>query len=207
MSKIIDNKKKKQKEEEQPISIMGATLVDGFCNYEVEIIKGTGVGTHGVKGAGLFKDDLADAFADLNVHLACIDEVFKHSGKEFKDINKMIPDELTGLYRVVSFKIKGKKNNEYVILMGTKYVTSSGGYMEIKTPKIGLDKLSSYKWWNELKQCTDTARKEVELYMGGKFTPVEEEEGKTNPNQLSILDGENGKGEITDADFKLAKVK
>jgi len=194
--------------DERSLTIKEATIVDGFCNYTVEIIKGTGIGDHNIKGAGLIKDDLADAFADFNVHLAVIDEVFKHANIEIKDIDKMISHELTSLYRVTSFKIKGGKDNESIILKGIKHVSSSGGFMEIVAPKIALDNLSSYHWYNELKAASDTARREVELYMNGKFTPVKEEEPEEDANQQKLpFDASSAAGgKELDDEFKDAKV-
>lgn len=58
--------------------------------------------------------------------------------------------------------------------------------MSIETPKIPIDAASHYKWYNELKEASDKARLEVELYKGGKFTLPEKH--VPDPNQMSIVD-------------------
>lgn len=171
-----------------PYIITEASINDDFCDYTFEINEGIGLGdTHKVKGSGIIKDDMRKAFSKFNVHLACIDDVFKHSDIEVNDIDNLHTDELTGHYHVTGFKIKGSKENESIILKGLKYVSSAGGRITIESPKISLDKLSSYKWYNELKTASDNAREEVKLYKEGKYEPVEEEV-KPNPKQMSILD-------------------
>lgn len=167
--------------------ITDAALKDDFCNYTFEITEGIGVGdTHAVKGKGIIKDDLRHAFGKLNVHLALIDDVFKHSGIEIDDIDKYHTDDLTTLYTVTGIKVKGSKENESVILIGNKYVSSAGGRIELASPKIPMDNLSSYKWYNELKAAVDDVRNEVELYKEGKYTPVETDDDEDNPAQLTI---------------------
>lgn len=170
--------------------IKEAHLKDDFCNYTYEIIKGTGRGdTHKVSGSGLIEDDLRHAFGKFNVHLATIDDVFKHAGVEITDIDELHADDLTDLYRVTGFKIVGSSGTESLILFGSKFVSSAGGRIELKSPKIPLDNLSSYTWYNELKAAADVARREVELYKEGKCViPDEEEDDKPNPKQLTIGD-------------------
>lgn len=190
----------------RPFDITAALIKDGFCNYSYEIIEGVGLGdSHAVKGSGLIEDDMRNAFAVFNVHLAVIDDVFKHSDIEFDDVNKMHAEELTGLYHVTGFKIKGSKDNESIILVGNKYVSQAGGRLELETPKIPLDSLSSYKWYNELKTAADKARLEVALYKEGKYTAVEiiEEEDLT---QTSITFEHHKEGEDDMSDFEKASV-
>lgn len=190
--------------EKRPFEITMAAIKDGFCNYSYEIIDGVGLGdSHAVKGSGLIEDDMRDAFAVFNVHLAVIDDVFKHSDIEFEDINKMHSEELTGLYHVTGFKIKGSKDNESIILVGNKYVSQAGGRLELETPKIPLDNLSSYKWYNELKIAADKARLEVALYKEGKYTAIEIEE-ETDLKQTSITFENPGGDDM--ADFKDATI-
>lgn len=192
--------------------IMEASIKDGFCNYSFEIIKGIGTGdTHGVKGSGLVMDDMHNAFSKLNVHLAAIDDVFKHAGIEVENIHTMHTDDLTLLYHVTGFKIKGAKDDESIILIGNKYVGSAGGRIELATPKIPLDTSSSYKWAYELKDAVIKARSEVTLYKEGKYQPVEVTEAeKPNPKQtkMKFEKPENG-GDVIDqddSDFNNAKV-
>lgn len=184
--------KKKRQEEPQaqlkPCVIKSAQINDDFCNYSYEIQSGVGVGdVHAVKGKGIIDEDMRIAFFPLNAHLACIDDVFKHSKIEVDNIDNFHNDPLTGLYNVTGFKIKGGNDNESVVLVGNKFVNSAGGRIELETPQIPLDNLSSYQWYNELKTALDNARNEVELYKDGKCTPVDNKE-KVDPNQMTIGD-------------------
>lgn len=181
--------KKKKKEEEQPevkpVVFQGASLRDGFCDYTMNIKQGAGVGNHTVKGEGLFKPDLANAFRNLNVHLALIDDIFKHAGLEIDSVNEADNTQLSGLYDVTGIKLKGSEENLSVILVGDKYVTSTGGErISLQSPKILLVPGSIYKWYNELKEAIDVVLAEVEAYHGGKWDAVEEEQ--VDPNQLTI---------------------
>lgn len=73
------NEKKKEAEVKPLVFIMG-TMRDGVLDYNYEIKAGIGVGhIHKVRGKGIFDDDLSMAFSKLNVHLAAIDDVFKHA--------------------------------------------------------------------------------------------------------------------------------
>lgn len=169
--------------DERNYEITEASLKDDFCHYAFMIKKGVGAGDeHKVKGKGIADDDLIDAIRRFNVHLACIDDVFDHSGTEIESIDKMENHPLTALYMVTGFKIKSQGDSDSVVLIGTKAITN-GGRIDIMTPKIPLDGLSSYPWYNELKEVTDNARREVELYKEGKCVQVEEKE---DPAQLKI---------------------
>lgn len=183
--------------------IVEASIKDDFCNYTYEVTKGVGLGDkHKVDGKGIIDDDLRNAFVKFHVHQACIDDVFKHSNTEVLDIDKMHGHELTGLYHVIGFKISGGNENESIILMGTKYL-SLGGRSEIKSIKVPLDNLSSYKWYNELKKAADNARYEVEEYKEGKYTAVEYEEEEINSaTQLTI----GNLDETLVDDFESAKI-
>lgn len=175
-------------EQKKEFGIVNAVIKDDFCNYSFEIYEGVGLGdTHNVKGSGIVDQDMIIAFQVFNRHLAAIDDVFKHSETEVENIDLMENNELSALYSVNGFSIHGSSENESIVLSGNKYVNSSGGRIDLKTPRIPLDGLSSYRWWNELKTASDNARKEVELYKLGKCTPPEKEE-KANPKQLKITD-------------------
>lgn len=185
--------------QERDYIITGATIKDGKCDYSYRVTEGNGVGdTHNVKGVGIHEDDLSKAFGKINAHMAHIDDAFKNAKEEVTKItNKIHNHELTALYMVAGIAIKGDEN-EAVILSATKQISCSGEYMQIKTPKIPIDSLSSYKHWEDLKEAIDLVREEVALYKEGKCTnpePIEDE------NQLVIGDGEDD-GE----DFKHAKM-
>jgi hypothetical protein len=176
--------------QDRVINIIAAKIKDGLCHYSYEILEGVGEGaTHNVKGPGIIKDSLRKAFERFRVHLAVIDDAFKNSGVEIEDIDQFHGHELTGNYVVDGFKIKGSAENESIILLGNKYVSSAGGRMELASPKIPIDNLSSYKWYNELKELATNARKEVEKYNAGNYTPIEkEEEPIPSAKQTTILD-------------------
>ena len=164
--------------------IKEASIKDDFCNYTFEVASGVGIGdTHNVKGKGIIMEDMRKAFSKLNVHLAMVDDIFKHSGVEFEDIDTMHSSDLAFLYSVTGFKIKGDVENESIILIGNKFVSSAGGRIELETPRIPIESTSSYKWYNELKSASDKARLEVELYKNGKYIPVEEEEEEKDPKK------------------------
>ncbi len=177
----------KKVEDEKPLSFLSASMTDGVLSpYSFEVKHGVGVGfVHKIQGKGLFKDSLANAFVKLNVHLAAIDDVFKHAEVEIPTINKMRTNELTFLYTVDSFKITTTGDEESVVLSGSKRVSSSGSWMSITTPKIPLDKMSSYEYAKELREVLDDVREEVELYHNGNFTEQEKEE-KVDKRQMKI---------------------
>lgn len=191
------------------ISIREAVIKDGICNYSYDILQGVGEGaTHSVKGPGIVKKELTDAYERLNVHLAAIDEIFKHSAIEVTDIDKLHKHDLTGLYDVTGFKIKGSIECESIILSGTKYVSSAGGRIDMKTPKIDLDNLSSYKWYNELKDAINEVRRGVEKYHGGYYDPIEvetDEDEKENKKQGKLF-AKDAAAEVLDQDFENAAV-
>lgn len=190
MTKTKDKKESSTEVEElKPLEFVAGEMKDGLLNYSYKIKTGAGVGnTHNVKGDGLFEDDLTTAFAKLNVHLAAIDDIFKHNSVEVEKISKMRTHELTFLFTVTGFTIKGEDENRSVILKGTKRIAASHDWMDIKTPKIDISKLSSYMWHSDLRKVLEEVLEECELYHEGKCTPQEHEE-KVDKNQLSIADG------------------
>lgn len=195
---MAKKKDKKEAKEIKPIEIVSASIVDGKCNYAYKINQGVGAGdTHKVTGVGIIDDSMYKAFKRLNAHLACYDDVFKHSGIQVENIEPMHNNELTALYSVHSFKIKGNDPNQRVIVTGDKYV-DSGGRIGITTPEIPIDKLSSYLWHEELKAEIENACQEVELYRNGNCTFEEKISGAV---QLNIADMENA-----DSEFEKSKL-
>lgn len=188
--------------EENLYSIKEAALKEGLCRYAYEITSGVNLGdVHAVKGGGLYKHTMMDSFAKLNVHLACVDDSFKLKGIQITDIDQEHTSELAGFYTVTGFKVKGADEDETVILIGSKRV--SYGYISIESPRIPLDRSSSYKWYNELKQAVDDCRYQVALYKEGNFEPVEviEEAPKYKDQKLPFGEGET----VLDDDFAEAK--
>ena len=166
---------------ERDFSILEASIKDDFCNYQFEVTHGVGIGDrHGVKGSGIVMDSLKEALAELNVHIAVIDDVFKNAGIE-KDIEELKNHEFTYLYAVTGFKVK----NNSILLSGSKYI-STGGRISFETPRISIDELSAYKWYNELKEASDKIREEVALYKEGNYIAVAEEEEKEDPGQMKM---------------------
>ncbi|HRO18536.1 MAG TPA: hypothetical protein PLU07_10115 [Ferruginibacter sp.] len=183
--------------------ITEASIKDDFCNYKYEVTEKIGMGDkHDVKGQGIVKDSLKDAFAKLHVHLAHIDDAFKNSGTDVEDIDRMHGHDLTFLYCVTGFKVKGSDDDMAVILSGSKHV-SVGGRIHIETPKVVLDNLSGYKWYNELKDAVTNCQEEVAMYREGNYIPVEESSDTADPAQSKMDFGEsqNNIPEFEDAEM------
>ncbi len=192
----MSKKKNKQKDEVQaikPIEIISAKIVDDFCEYSYEVKTGVGTGdTITVKNnkSKLINEDMRIAFFKLNVHLAVIDDVFAHSNKEFGNINKMHNDELSTLYIVNQFKVKGSEENKTVSLAGYKTL-NIGNVMDLVSPKVDLSGMGGYAWYNELSESLNNVISEVEQYMNGKFTLLHIDE--IDANQLTIQDEINSR--------------
>lgn len=177
--------------------IREAQLKDGFCNYVMEVTEGHNKGDrHKVDGSSVHTDDLGKAFERLNVHLACIDDVFKHAGLDIDDIDKFHSHELAHQYRVGGIKLKGSDENIGVILIGSKDISQAGGRIELVSPKIPIDTLSSYKWYNELRDAVDNILYEVKCYREGKIMLTEDDEEEEDKpkskrvRQMTIADQE-----------------
>lgn len=194
---------------EKNFNIMSGKIKDDLCNYTYEVLEGPGMGdVPKVPGTNLIKDEMKTAMAQFNVHLAVIDEVFKYKGLEIVDIDKMHGHELSLLFHVTGFVMKGNDDYESIILTGNKYL-STGSRMDLETPPIPLDESSSYTWWNELKVAADAARLEIALYKCGYYTPVkadEDEEEISSKKQGKLFD-KSASEEAGDQDFENAKVK
>lgn len=185
MARNKKNKKQEEPVEVKPFEVTGASINDEICNYSYDVNLGPNEGdSHNVKGKNVVHHDLVNAFITLNRHLAAIDDAFQ--GEDI-DIDREQNNPVVGLYHVSGIKIKGKSDNESVILIGTKYVNSVSARVSIETSRIAIDPLASYKWHNELKEAVDTIKREVELYMEGKCTPKEEVE-VISGDQLTIHD-------------------
>ena len=184
--------------------ITEAKLKDHTCLYKYEILKGVNAGdVHQVTNTSdkLVEDTLLEAFSKFNVHLACIDDVFKHSGIEIDDVNKFHTHDLTGRYTVTGFKIKGGEEIESIVLSGNKVISSASGRIELDTPKIVLDNLSSYPWYKELIEAAEDAMEEVRQYKEGNFTlkeKPEEPEPDTKTGNLFDQANQNPDGEDND---------
>ena len=180
--------------EEKSFEITSATIKDGKCNYVFEIKKGVGIGdSHKVTGSSFVHPDLEDAMGKFRVHLACVDDVFKHNSVEFENIDELENNELAAAYSVTGVKIKGEDESLSVTIGGHKHVTV-GGIMDLESPKIILDGTGGYKWFDELRACVDAVRSEVEQYKAGKCVLGDDEDVKDG-KQLTITSAnfEDGK--------------
>lgn len=176
---------------EKEIEITGASLNGDFCNYSYDLLKGKTKGDSvSRKGSNIFHDDLKRAFWKLNVHLALICEeidiaevddvevlesiLFEDTkDEEGKTIEKeafdkgSIEDQVTH-FKVSSFTISGSGENESIVLVGTKTL-STGDHVGLKSPKTSWD--GEYMFINELRAVVDDLKKEVEEYSNGKAAP------------------------------------
>lgn len=176
----VDNRKYK---------ILSAKIKDDYCHYGYEVTEGVGIGdVHpGVKGCNVIKDELRTSLQAMRVHLATIADIFKFREIVIDDIDKFHSHDITQLFTVTGFNIKGDEDAESIQLIGNYYV-SSGARMDLETHFIPMDNLSSYTWHNELKAAADDARNEVALYKEGYYTPVknEEDEEDAKVTQMKI---------------------
>lgn len=196
---IMDVLDKAIEKTERPYNIMSAAIEDDLCTYSFEVTEGIGMGdTHGVKGRGIIKDSMKEAFSKFNVHMAFIDDVFRHSGVEVTDIESLHGHEHTFLYVVTGFKIKGSGDSEQIVLIGTKHI-NAGGRIKLETPKISIDQYSSYRWYNELKAAADKAREEVALYKEGNYLIMEEPDEKELRKQTKLQFEQPADGETPEA--------
>lgn len=202
MAKARKGSKENPMSETPDIIFTGAGIKDGYLNYSYRINKGPKEGFEvNEKGKGIIKSECQDAFNKFIVHLACIDELFKHQGIDVEDIDQFHNDENVLNYEVNSFKVSGDEGNETVILKGSKQ--TSLGVINIETPKIGIDGLSSYHWHNELKAAVDEARHQTEKYNNGFFDMPEKNTISVSVKQMTITDQTDG---MPDDEFKEAAI-
>jgi hypothetical protein len=184
-----------------------AKLKDGKCQYSFRQITGLNRGEeHKVKGALLIEDDLQSAVSKLGVHLAVIMDDFKLAGVDIESIGRLNNHELTLNYAIDGFEINGEADAETVTIIGSKRV--SMGRIDVKSFKIPVDKYSSYKWYDELRNVVLVALKEVALYREGKGTPiqVEEEEDKKELKQTKLSFGSKETEQIAEEEFEGGRV-
>lgn len=182
---MAKNKKHKAEEvaptTERDFKILEAIIKDDFCHYKFEVTSGVGLGDqHQVKGKGIIKESLQQALANLNVHLAIIDDVFVVAGID-SDIDELKENDQTFKYAVSGFKVKA----ESVVLVGTKYV-STGGRISFETPKVSFGDVSPYKWYNELASAVAAIQEEVALYKEGNYIAVEDDPQSEDTDQLKM---------------------
>ena len=152
----------------KPVAITNAIIKDGMCNYGYEILTGPGKGDKipNRKGSSYVHEDMINAFSQLNVHLAIIDEVFKYA-KTTKTLDDMKDHEAVEQFSVTGIKVQGSDEDEGFILIGEKYVET--GNIGLESPKI--KSTSGYLFFDELKESISSVITEVEAYMDGKAAP------------------------------------
>lgn len=157
----------------KPVEIKGAKLKDDYCTYSYELMEGACEGDIlSRKGTNIIHDDMKEAFEKLHVHLAIADDVFKYSKIEISNLDEFHNHELTELFNVSEFEIKGNVDNRSVILKGTKFI-SQGGYIPVEPPRIKFE--GTYPFKDELYAAIELCCHEVEEYMNGKAAPVYEQ--------------------------------
>lgn len=155
-------------QKEKEIQIKSAILKEDFCNYSYELKTGVTAGDELSRaGASIVHDDLKEKFAQLNVHLAFLDNAYVLSKETINDIDDCHGDDIASTYFATGFKLTGSGENEAVVLTGHKHVNY--GSIDVKTPKLEFQ--SSYPFSNELRVAIDDCIDEVDAYMHGKTAP------------------------------------
>ena len=174
----------------KPVAITNAAIKEGLCNYGYEILKGAGTGDKipNWKGSNEVHEDMLVAFQKLDVHLALIDDAFKHSREteQITSLDELAEHPIAGLFSVTGFKVQGSDENLGFIITGDKNVTT--GFITLETPKI--TKSSGYEYFEELEEVIDNCIEEVYQYMNGKYAP------KSNQAELDFGGGEKGDNEF-----------
>jgi hypothetical protein len=160
-------------DEIKPYEITSASIKEELCNYGYEIKTGPCAGDKipTRKGSAIVHNDMINAFAALRVHLAIIDEAFKHVFEQLPTFLNLDNHEIIHEYAITGFKIQGNEENVGYVIFGEKWVTT--GSIGLETPKITAS--SSYPFFDELEEAIANARGEVELYMNGKAAPKAEQ--------------------------------
>lgn len=180
-------------EKKRPYKITEAVIVDDLCNYKYEMIEGKGpYDRHKVDGKGIIVEDMREVFRKLRVHMAAVYGVFSLQGLDIQDIDLHHIDDIIAEFNVNGFKIKGGEDMESISLIGSKHIATVGGRMALTTPWIDISTLSSYKWYNELKDLADKAREEVALYKEGKYIVPDVDEDDEE-DEVSPKDGKRRK--------------
>lgn len=188
--------------DDQTIRVTGGRIKDHYGSLSFEITEGNGKGGvatfNGSKKKLIARTDLLNAFADLNVHLAALDDAFKAVGIDSESLEALKTNAITGKYCVVGVKLTGEEEDLKVSLIGDKSISVSMGRMYIETPAIPLEG-SSYAHAEELAEAIDTLREELEQYKNGKYDIAEEEdeEEEVDENQLELHNEEHNEAVVT----------
>jgi len=158
----------------KPFEITSGTIKEGKCIYGYEIKTGPTAGDKIPKrnGDAYAHDGMFNAFSNLNIHLAIIDDAFKISGIEVTSLDALEEHAITENYHVNKFSVSGENEDESIVIEGEKWVTT--GSITIASPKIKT-KSSNYPFFEELREAIENCRSEVEAYMNGKSAPKAEQ--------------------------------
>jgi hypothetical protein len=180
------------------VEIKSAKLKGAFCSYSYELKNGPTAGDECTRsGAAIVHADMTTAFDKLGVHLAVICEEILPSEIDIDNIPDPKDESLKknekalalkiDAFHVNAFRIEGSGENEGVVLIGTKRL-STLETLKLETPRVKWD--STYEFINELMGSMNTCTSEVEQYMHGKAAPkyVEQDlfEGNTEGNIESV---------------------
>lgn len=164
---------------EKASEIKKAVIKDEYCSYTYELLTGKTKGDMiSRKGVHIVHEDMLNAFVNLEVFLAHLDDAFNSWAVNQTPIQELEADEKLDLYTVTAFKIAGIEENQAVILCGNKQVAN--GMISFETPKIKL--LGSYLYAEELQMRLQVAINEVELYSEGKAAPQFEQSSMEFPD-------------------------
>jgi len=193
--------------------VLNAKNVDDFCIYTLEITEGIGTGNihPGIKGAGIVRDSYKDAVARIRVHLAYMEGYFPFELKEMpagpdsvpiNSLMQLLHHENVELFRPIGFTLSGPSDEQAVQIEYNVFKRNAASYFHSKTGKIMLDKLSSYKYAEDLNDCIELWKSEVARYELGHYTPVTKHDDKASKKvkQMKITDAQYAENETDDVD-------
>ena len=158
---------------QKPVAITNASIKDGLCNYGYEILSGPGKGDKipNRKGSNYIHDDMIDAFRELRVFLAVIDDAFKYSKDQLTSLDDMNSHDIADLFSVTGIRITGSEESIGYVLIGDKLVDA--GVIGLESPKITA--ATAFPYFEELETAVQKVIDEVFEYMNGKAAPKMEQ--------------------------------
>lgn len=173
----------------KPIQITSASIKELTCKYSYEIMAGAGKGdkVKNREGANFIHDDLNNAFQQLNVHMAILDDAFKSVyGDKLPGLDELNNHEITTHFDVTTVKITGQDENYGIIIYGDKIVKH--GAIMLESPKI--KSTDGYIFFAELREAVELVMDEVYEYMNGKAAPKMEQGSLDFPDKKDDGDDE-----------------
>lgn len=157
--------------EDKDVEIKSASIKDALCNYSYELLTGKTAGDIiNRKGNHIIHEDLENAFKNLHVFLAHLDDAFTGNDNS-TDLDTLRQEPETDNYFVLGFKITGVEENKSVVLVGGKAVDN--GAISFSAPKIKLE--GNYLYLSQLQEALNKCLNQVEAYMLGKTAPQPEQ--------------------------------